>query len=205
MGQDDGFRIVELPPEPDPDEGVAAAQADTQADLSELPRSLWAGGREGQEALPHDSTARDMCSCGDLHQLWLEEPRMVGEQVQDLQEGLKVAGHYNGLADGVFGPGTDRAVRAFQARVGLPQDGIVDMEVWMALGKTCETIVAASLKPSGDIIAGGSGTRRALWRAILIDTSNLTLTLLETGRPVSQYPAWESARRRRLPLWATSR
>ena len=132
MGQDDGFRIVELPPEPDPDEGVAAAQASTQADLSELPRSLWAGGREGQEALPHDSTARDMCSCGDLHQLWLEEPRMVGEQVQDLQEGLKVAGHYNGLADGVFGPGTDRAVRAFQARVGLPQDGIVDMEVWMA-------------------------------------------------------------------------
>jgi len=190
MGQDDGFRIVELPPEPEPEPepagGMAAAQASAKAGLSELPRSLWAGGQEGREPLPRDSKSQDLCSCGDLHQLWLEEPRMVGEHVQDLQEGLKVAGHYSGLADGVFGPETDRAVRAFQARVGLPQDGVVDMAVWMALGKTCETIVAASLNASGDIIAGSS-TSRALWRAILIDTSNLTLTLLENGRPVSQY------------------
>jgi len=188
MGQDDGFRIVELPPEPEPEPagGMAAAQASAKAGLSELPRSLWAGGQEGREPLPRDSKSQDLCSCGDLHQLWLEEPRMVGEHVQDLQEGLKVARHYSGLADGVFGPETDRAVRAFQARVGLPQDGVVDMAVWMALGKTCETIVAASLNASGDIIAGSS-TSRALWRAILIDTSNLTLTLLENGRPVSQY------------------
>jgi len=165
---------------------MAAAQASAKAGLSELPRSLWAGGQEGREPLPRDSKSQDLCSCGDLHQLWLEEPRMVGEHVQDLQEGLKVARHYSGLADGVFGPETDRAVRAFQARVGLPQDGVVDMAVWMALGKTCETIVAASLNASGDIIAGSS-TSRALWRAILIDTSNLTLTLLENGRPVSQY------------------
>jgi len=190
MGQDDGFRIVELPPEPEPEPepagGMAAAQASAKAGLSELPRSLWAGGQEGREPLPRDSKSQDLCSCGDLHQLWLEESRMVGEHVQDLQEGLKVARHYSGLADGVFGPETDRAVRAFQARVGLPQDGVVDMAVWMALGKTCETIVAASLNASGDIIAGSS-TSRALWRAILIDTSNLTLTLLENGRPVSQY------------------
>jgi len=207
MGQDDGFRIVELPPEPETAGEVAAAQASAQAStpegaqagdrastpagdpagLGELPDSLWAGGQEGREPLPRDSKSQDFCSCGDLHQLWLEEPRMVGEHVQDLQEGLRVAGHYGGLADGVFGPDTDRAVRAFQARVGLPQDGVVDMAVWMALGKTCETIVAASLKPSGDIIAADPGTSRALWRAILIDTSNLTLTLLENGRPVGQY------------------
>ncbi len=193
MGQDDGFRIVELLPEPESgyepegDEDIATAQASSQASYGELLRSLWAGGKEGQESLPRVSKGADMCSCGDLHRLWLEEPRMVGEHVQDLQEGLKVAGYYNGTADGVFGPGTDRAVRAFQAGVGLPQDGIVDMAVWMALGRTCEPIVTASLKPSGDIIAAGPSPSQAPWRAVLIDTSNLTLTLLENGKPVSQF------------------
>lgn len=194
-GQGDGFRIVELPPEPESmpepvpehDEDIATARANPQTSYGESPRSLWAGGQEGQEPLPRGSQSVDMCSCGDLHRLWLEEPRMVGEHVQDLQEGLAMAGHYSGPADGVFGTGTDRAVRAFQGSVGLPQNGVVDMAVWMALGLACEPIMAASLKPSGDIITPSPGKGQAPWRAILIDTSNLTLTLLENGKPVSQY------------------
>lgn len=182
-GQGDGFHIVELPPEPEADEGIATVQAS----YSESPGSFWAGGQERQEPLPRGTKTPDMCSCGDLHRLWLEEPRMVGEHVQDLQEGLAVAGHYSGPVDGVFGPGTDRAVRAFQASAGLPQDGIVDMAVWMALGRTCEPIMAASLKPSGDIIVADPNPSRTPWRAMLIDTSNLTLTLLENGKPVSQF------------------
>jgi peptidoglycan hydrolase-like protein with peptidoglycan-binding domain len=200
-GQDDGFRIVELPAAPD--EGIAnvydarssiaAAIAPSQAGTGES-RPLWAGGASGSdvpEPLPQGAKAAETCSCGDLHRLWLEEPRMVGEHVQDLQEGLTVSGHYAGPADGVFGPGTDRAVRAFQTSAGLPDNGIVDMAVWMALGRICEPIVATSLKPSGDIIEAspdpGYGPGQAVWRAVLIDTSNLTVTLLENGKPVNQY------------------
>jgi peptidoglycan hydrolase-like protein with peptidoglycan-binding domain len=188
-GQGDGFRIVELPPESEaePAEGAPVAEVTAEASYTKSPGSLWAGGQEGQEPLPRDTQAVDMCSCGDLHRLWLEEPRMVGEHVQDLQEGLAAAGHYSGPVDGVFGPATDRAVRAFQASAGLPPDGIVDMTVWMALGRTCEPIVAASLEPSGDIIAADPNLGRVPWRAVLIDTSNLTLTLLENGKPVSQF------------------
>lgn len=192
LGQDDEFRIVELPPEVEPQHSpvtaMEAAATAGPANTNGL-RPLWAGGgQEPMEPVPQGAKAADKCSCGDLHLLWLDEPRMVGEQVQDLQEGLAVSGHYSGPADGVFGPATDRAVRAFQASAGLPDSGVVDMSVWMALGRICEPIVAASLKPSGDSIEARPGkSRETSWRAVLIDTSNLTLTVLDDGKPAVQY------------------
>lgn len=49
---------------------------------------------------------------------------MRGDDVEDLQR-LLVAKGFKLDVDGVFGNGTDRAVRAFQQKSGLAVDGIV--------------------------------------------------------------------------------
>ncbi|MDD2202394.1 MAG: peptidoglycan-binding protein [Firmicutes bacterium] len=183
-------RISEAPVE------IEGELADDETKLSQLSQGhqLEAGtglsvGEGGGIAPDIGPESVRLCECGELHMLRLCEPRIIGEQVRDLQEGLAVAGFLAGPADGVFGPVTDRSVRTFQASVGLPEDGIVDMSVWMTLGQACEPVIAASLGPSGDLIptAKISGQLPSGWRALLIDTSNLTITLLEDGLPLKQY------------------
>jgi len=48
-----------------------------------------------------------------------------GEDVRNLQLGLAYLGYHPGIADGVFGEGTERAVSAFQTASGLLSDGEV--------------------------------------------------------------------------------
>ena len=52
--------------------------------------------------------------------------------VQTLQYLLRARGR-NLTVDGIFGPGTDAAVRAFQQQKGLTVDGIVGPVTWQAL------------------------------------------------------------------------
>jgi peptidoglycan hydrolase-like protein with peptidoglycan-binding domain len=54
--------------------------------------------------------------------------RASGTTVKDLQRALGLS------ADGVFGPGTTRAVRDFQRKHGLKADGVVGPATWSALG-----------------------------------------------------------------------
>ena len=56
-----------------------------------------------------------------------------GDEVKMLQEKLKELGYYNGPIDGIFGGGTDAAVRAFQRKKKLTADGIVGAVTWKAL------------------------------------------------------------------------
>jgi hypothetical protein len=60
--------------------------------------------------------------------LRLSRPLMEGSDVGKLQEKLKAAGFAISVADGVFGNGTDKAVKEFQKQKGLVVDGIVGSE-----------------------------------------------------------------------------
>jgi membrane-bound lytic murein transglycosylase B len=51
------------------------------------------------------------------------------EGKQELQERLSTLGYYEGKVDGRIGEGSKKAIRAFQARVGLAQDGYPSLEV----------------------------------------------------------------------------
>lgn len=51
------------------------------------------------------------------------------EGKQELQERLSTLGYYDGKVDGRIGEGSKKAIRAFQARAGLAQDGYPSLEV----------------------------------------------------------------------------
>ena len=71
-----------------------------------------------------------------------------GDTVREIQTRLKNWGYYNGAVDGVYGSGTEEAVRLFQRKNGLSVDGQVGNQTLAALGIT----------PSS---SGGSGTQTA--------------------------------------------
>lgn len=58
---------------------------------------------------------------------------ITGPAVARVQETLRVRGFYNGEIDGIFGPGTEAAVKDFQSSVQLAADGVVGPATWSAL------------------------------------------------------------------------
>lgn len=57
----------------------------------------------------------------------------TGESVRGLQSRLRAIGVYDGEVDGVFGAGTEEAVKAAQQKFGLEADGIVGGATWAAI------------------------------------------------------------------------
>ena len=69
----------------------------------------------------------------------------TGRSVEVLQYWLALAGQFNDaipnlVIDGVFGPTTYQAVRAFQAWTGLPVTGVVDQSTWDYLYRSFRSI-----------------------------------------------------------------
>ena len=54
--------------------------------------------------------------------------------VAAVQRRLARAGYYHGSIDGVIGPGTRSAVRAFERNNGLPADGVIDSQLLRTMG-----------------------------------------------------------------------
>jgi hypothetical protein len=86
-------------------------------------------------------------------------PGAKGKDVRQLQKRLAGAGVYSGLKSGVYDSQTAAAVRKFQAKYGLPVDGLVGTNMLTAL--------------SGQII---------------VDIGNLRLYLYRDGHLIKSYP-----------------
>src|SRR5882724_13467892 len=56
-----------------------------------------------------------------------------GDAVRRIQLRLQALGLYRGAIDGLFGGGTQSAVKQFQRTNGLPIDGVVGPQTWQAL------------------------------------------------------------------------
>ena len=57
-----------------------------------------------------------------------------GEEVRQIQTKLKRWGYYNGAVDGIYGVKTLEAVKYFQRKNGLKQDGIAGEKTLAAMG-----------------------------------------------------------------------
>jgi hypothetical protein len=58
----------------------------------------------------------------------------LGSTVARVQERLSRAGYYTGSIDGVIGPRTRSAIRAYERRHGLPVDGVIDSRLLETMG-----------------------------------------------------------------------
>lgn len=64
-----------------------------------------------------------------------------GNEVRTVQQRLQILGYYRGDIDGVYGPITEQAVRAFQKDQGLDPDGIFGALTLNALQKAWDLII----------------------------------------------------------------
>lgn len=78
-----------------------------------------------------------------------------GQPVKKIQARLKQLGHYRGPVDGDFGPGTERAVKAFQRAQDLTADGKVGKKSWDRLFAEPETSSVAAATPAPPVAEGG--------------------------------------------------
>jgi predicted chitinase len=86
-----------------------------------------------------------------------------GEGVRTLQRALQRAGHDPGAIDGVFGPRTEQALRAYQRRHGLLVDGLAGDQVRQALAiASWGTVRGAAAAGSVDMPLTDAQIARAL-------------------------------------------
>jgi len=65
-------------------------------------------------------------------QTWAEAP-LAATDIVEMQDVLRRLGHYPDPSDGLVGPKTRAAIRAYQASIGLPQDGFPDQDLMTRL------------------------------------------------------------------------
>ncbi len=115
--------------------------------------------------------------CGGDEPVVLSRPFQKGADVFNLQRCLADLGYFREEPDGFYGPDTIRAVKSFQKDHHLPPTGIVTPATWAAIDQLMVRRVDTLSNPGEfyDV-------------TLLVDTFNLTLTVLSRGEPLRKYP-----------------
>ena len=108
----------------------------TTEDLAQLPQASNSAGpnqQSGPEALPIEtSPVTQGTSAPAVATTSSASTETLGHE-QQIQTALKNAGFYSGKIDGKIGPGSKKAIEAFQTSKGLKVDGKVGPKTWAAL------------------------------------------------------------------------
>ena len=116
--------------------------------------NLTADGIAGKETLKKlDSVYKNADSDKDDDSLRMGDS---GSAVKDLQTKLKKLGYYSGTVDSTFGSGTYAAVRAFQKKYNLTEDGVAGSETLKKLDSAYKN--ADSDKDDDSLRMGDSGS-----------------------------------------------
>lgn len=91
----------------------------------------WVNGSYLIEALTDKPAERKKTALERL--IKVTSPMMRGDDVRWAQERLAAMGYDPGKADGIYGKSTEKAVKAFQAAMGLVVDGIIGQKTWAAM------------------------------------------------------------------------
>ncbi len=109
-----------------------------------------------KEEKQEDKKAADSSSAGENAPSACR-PGDKGSDVRKLQRALKAAGMYSGKIDGVYGKGTTAAVKAYQKKHGLTQDGVAGRATLKALfGEAAPETEKLAWFGSEDVIPKGA-------------------------------------------------
>ncbi len=134
-----------------------------------------------------------------------------GPDVALVQEKLAQLGFDPGAADGVFGPGTEQAVRRWQQASGLPVNGVIGRRAWDSLGIACQELDQSTQHQLAPTLGlGDQGRAVVLLQALLLAAGfdpgaidgvygSLTAAAVGAVQRATGLPATQCADRR---LWA---
>lgn len=85
-----------------------------------------------------------------------------GNDVKKLQQALKILGHYSGSCDGIFGEGTETAVKKYQKSKSLSPDGVAGkVTIELLFGQKASNDTGSG--SSGSTSGSGSKTEKLDW------------------------------------------
>jgi len=104
-----------------------------------------------------------------------------GTEVKEIQGILKKLGYYSGMLDGIYGKGTENAVKLLQRRYSFKDDGIIGDKTYSVIERLLDGFDYYTVKP-GDTIWGIAGKYKTNPYSIITANFNINPYSLMVGQ-----------------------